>query len=104
MKSGPENAVKRKIIKILDDHKIFHWCAAASAYGVKGVSDRLAILPNGKLLAIEAKAPGKKATPLQLHFGKKVEENNGYFMVISGEESLLDLELFLATKDYLGEE
>lgn len=102
MKSGPENAIKKKIIKILDDHKIFHWCAAASPFGVAGVSDRLALLPNGKFLAIEAKAPGKKATDLQLLFGKKVQENCGYFLVVDGQEQLDFLEDFLKNKYWRG--
>lgn len=95
MKSGPENKVKKQIKDLLDEFKIFHWCAAASPFGVGGVSDRLCILPNGKLLAIEAKAPGKKATALQLHFGEKVEANGGRFMVIDGEEGLAKLRLLL---------
>jgi hypothetical protein len=97
MRTGPENKIKKQIIKILDNHKIFHWCAAASAYGVKGVSDRLGMMPDGVLLAIEAKAPGKKPTALQLHFGEQVKKNRGYFFVVDGGESLAALETFLKT-------
>lgn len=100
MKSGPENKVKKQIKDLLDEFGIFHWCAAASPFGVGGVSDRLCVLPNGKFLAIEAKAPGKKATALQLHFGKKVQENNGYFFVIDGPEALKGFRIFLQFEVY----
>jgi hypothetical protein len=100
MKSGPENKIKKQIKELLDEFHIFHWCAAASPYGVAGVSDRLAILPNGKLLAIEANAPGKKATALQLHFGRKVEENGGYFFVVDGDDTLKWLRNFIQRESW----
>lgn len=95
MKSGPENAVKKKVKALLDRHGVFHWPAAASPYGVGGVADRLAVLPGGRFLAIECKAPGKKATPLQAAWGAKVVEAGGYWMVVDGGMSLSILEAFL---------
>ncbi|WP_334468654.1 VRR-NUC domain-containing protein [Arsenophonus sp. PmNCSU2021_1] len=34
--------------------------------GRRGVPDRLVALPNGKIIFVECKAPGKKPTPYQL--------------------------------------
>lgn len=100
MRSGPENAVKKRIKEILDRHNIFNFPIAASPYGVSGISDRLCVLPNGRLLAIEAKALGKKATPLQAEFGRRVQENKGHFMVIDGPVGLIELETFLKEMRY----
>ena len=100
MKTGPENKVKQKVKAILDKHGIFHFCIAASPYGVGGISDRLAVLPNGKLLAIECKAPGKQATALQMEFLKKVGKNKGYGFVVDGEDALGALDYFLTRKVY----
>lgn len=92
MKSGPENAVKKKVKALLDRHGVFHWPAAASPYGVGGVADRLAVLPGGRFLAIECKAPGKKATALQKAWGEKVIAAGGYWMVVDGEETLKEVD------------
>ena len=35
--------------------------------GMAGVPDRLLLLPGGKAVFVETKAPGKKPRPLQLH-------------------------------------
>jgi RecB family exonuclease len=100
MKSGPENAVKKKVKALLDKYGIFHFCVAVSPFGVRGISDRIAILPNGKILAIECKAPGKKPTPLQMQFLDAVAKNNGSAFVVNGELDLAILEKFLYEKQY----
>jgi len=100
MKTGPENKVKAKVRELLKHHGIFNFPVAASPYGVGGVSDRLAVLPNGKFMAIEVKAPGKVATPLQMEFLKKVNANKGYGFVVDGESALNALDYFLTKKVY----
>ena len=100
MKTGPENKIKSKVKLLLLKHGIFNFPVAASPYGYAGISDRLAVLPNGKLLAIECKAPGKVATPLQMEFLKKVGKNKGYGFVVDGEEALQALDYFLTKKVY----
>lgn len=103
MKPGPENAVKKKVKALLDRHGVFHWPAAASPYGVGGVADRLAVLPGGRFLAIECKAPGKKATPLQAAWGAKVIAQGGYWFVVDGDEALKTVDEFLLREcDYSG--
>ena len=100
MRTGPENTVKAKVKKLLDAHKIFHIPIAASPYGVGGISDRLAVLPNGKLLAIECKAPGKKPTRLQEEFLRGVAKNNGIALVIDGDKALEGLKGYLVNRYY----
>ena len=100
MKSGPENAVKAKVKKLLDQYGIFHFCIAASPFGVGGISDRLAVLPNGKFLAVEVKAPGKVPTALQERFLANVRLNRGFAFVIDGDAALKRLEIFLKERAY----
>jgi hypothetical protein len=100
MKTGPENKVKKQVKDLLNRHGIFNFPVAASPYGYAGISDRLAVLPNGKLLAIECKAPGKLPTPLQMEFLKKVNANKGYGFVVDGESALNALDYFLTRKVY----
>jgi hypothetical protein len=96
MKSGPENTVKKRVKALLDKYKIFHFCVAASPFGVGGISDRIAVLPNGRILAIECKAPGKKPTKLQERFLDDITKNRGYAFVVDGVASLRGLEQFIS--------
>lgn len=100
MKSGPENAIKKKVKQILDKHGIFNFPIAASPYGVGGISDRIAVLPSGKFMAIECKAPGKKPTKLQERFLCAVQDSNGFGFVVDGDAALKRLEMFLTERAY----
>ncbi|HAK42878.1 MAG TPA: VRR-NUC domain-containing protein [Clostridium sp.] len=40
--------------------------------GVSGVPDRIVLLPHGKIIFIELKAPGKKVRPIQEYQIKKI--------------------------------
>lgn len=59
-----ESAFKDAICKRLRANDIFCWRAGAGPYSPAGVPDILAIR-FGRLIAIEAKMPGKKPTSLQ---------------------------------------
>jgi hypothetical protein len=43
-----------------------------TAPGSRGVPDRIVILPNGKTVYVEMKAPGKPLTPLQEHWANRL--------------------------------
>lgn len=100
VKTGPENAVKAKVKKLLDAYGIFNFPIAASPFGVGGISDRLAVLPNGMFLAVEVKAPGKVPTPLQEKFLQNVRNSWGFAFVVDGEAALKRLEIFLKERAY----
>ena len=63
-----ETAVKKEIKRLLDQHKWFHWAAAASPFGATGISDRLAFR-DGVLLCVEAKfgKGDRLGTPARRH-------------------------------------
>ena len=56
---------------------------------IKGVSDILGILPNGRFLAIEVKAEKGRASPEQVEFLSQIERNGGIGILA---RSLSDIE------------
>lgn len=60
MADTPEAKVKKGIRRVLDRHGIWYFMPAANGFGKVGIPDFICCAA-GKFLAIEAKAPGKKA-------------------------------------------
>lgn len=61
-----ENYLKRQIEKI--GGKAYKW----NPTGVIGVPDRMVLLPGGKVVFVELKAPGKKARKIQEYRAKEL--------------------------------
>lgn len=66
LESRVENYLKKKVEKI--GGKAFKWVPV----GVVGVPDRMVLLPGGKVIFVELKAPGKKARKLQEYRAKQL--------------------------------
>jgi len=97
----PEGKVKELIKKFLKRHNIPYWMIVPNAYGRStGISDVLGILGDGRFLAIEAKANGKKdnLTKNQKDFLDTIESNGGVSAVVSCQEDLDELESLLYGK------
>ncbi len=60
-------------------------------FGTKGMSDIIAILPDGKLLAIECKRQDGKVSGPQKDFLQIVKENNGKVIVARSLEDLTEI-------------
>jgi len=88
----PEGAVRNLVCSYLTRLNIFFWLHDSvgifdpktkrfrknhSPYRIKGVSDILGILPNGRLLAIELKSATGRLTPEQKHFLEQVNARGG---------------------------
>lgn len=58
--------------------------------GVSGVPDRIVLLPGGKLIFVELKAPGKKLSPIQEVRKKGLEKLGFKVKVIDSIEKVLD--------------
>jgi len=54
----------------------------------KAVPDRLVLLPNGRVLFVELKAPNKKPTKLQALEHKKIQSLGFTVLVIDNKESI----------------
>lgn len=61
-----ENYLKRRVEKL--GGKAYKWAPV----GVVGVPDRMVLLPGGKIIFVELKAPGKKARKLQEYRAKQL--------------------------------
>jgi len=56
--------------------------------GHAGVADRLVLLPGGVVWFIEVKAPGGKLSPLQMLFGRRMEELGMNYRVVWSREDV----------------
>lgn len=68
LESIVENYLKKKVEKL--GGKAFKW----APIGVTGVPDRMVLLPGGRIIFVELKAPGKKARKLQEYRAKQLKE------------------------------
>jgi hypothetical protein len=60
------------------------------AHGEKGVADIIACSPKGSFVAIEVKRPGKKPTPEQVEFLKRVNAYNGIGILAQSLNDVID--------------
>lgn len=58
--------------------------------GRDGVSDRIVLMPGGRIWFVELKAPVGKLTPLQQRFGQQVEDLGFRYDVLNCYESVTD--------------
>ncbi|WP_315067725.1 hypothetical protein [uncultured Clostridium sp.] len=58
-----ENRVERRLVMRVEEirGKAYKW----NPLGVKGVQDRIVLLPDGRTIFVELKAPGEKPRKLQ---------------------------------------
>ncbi len=63
-----ENYLKRRVEKL--GGKAYKWAPV----GVVGVPDRMVLLPGGKIIFVELKAPGKKARKIQEFRAKQLRD------------------------------
>ncbi|MFH8039046.1 MAG: hypothetical protein QXJ14_03485 [Candidatus Aenigmatarchaeota archaeon] len=104
-----EASLKKQILDFLRLNKIFAWNNRnVGVYNpktghyipsqIKGVSDIIGILPDGRFLAIEVKVNNNKPTIYQLAFLEEVLRNNGIAILAYSLDDVID-----NLKDYLGE-
>jgi Holliday junction resolvase len=88
----PENKVKKKVKKILDDLGAYHFSPMTAGFGRSGVPDIIACY-KGKFIGIECKSGDNKPTLLQLRNIEDIKRNQGLAIVINEAniESLLAL-------------
>ncbi|MFZ6731947.1 hypothetical protein ACO0LG_08520 [Undibacterium sp. Ji42W] len=93
MARTPEGKVKDAISAVLRERGIWYFLPANNGFGKHGIPDYICCL-NGKFLAIEAKAPGKRSntSELQDHTISDIKGHNGLAVVI---DDVSQLEAFL---------
>ncbi len=56
--------------------------------GTSGVPDRIVVLPGGRVIFIELKAPGQKPRPLQVEQMRRLSELGCEVMVLDSKEAI----------------
>lgn len=82
MAATKESLVKKKVIELLKELKIFYFMPAANGYGTAGISD-IICCGDGLFIAIECKAGKGKTTALQDRFIANVQDNGGVAYVVN---------------------
>lgn len=96
MAMTPEGRVKHAVKKRLDALGIWHFSPAANGFGKVGIPDIICCW-NGRFVAIETKAPGKRdnTTPNQDARIREIKDAGGWAYVID-DAAQLDEVLALA--------
>lgn len=83
MVTTPEGAVKNKVKAALKSRGIWYYMPMQTGFGVVGIPDFICCW-NGKLLAIETKAPGKRnnTTPNQDRVIAEIQAAGGVAIVV----------------------
>lgn len=89
----PEGKVKEKVKKLLKLLGIYYHMPVMNGMGAPTL-DFICCF-NGKYIAIETKAPGKKPTPRQLITMREIEKAGGWVFVVANDDDLLALEATL---------
>ena len=97
--NGPEAPVLNGCLRYLEARGIYHWRNSTGAvqiapgrfmrFGKKGSSDILGILPGGRMLCVECKAPESgRLSPEQKQFLEDVREAGALALVVRGWKEL----------------
>lgn len=96
-----ETAVVKQCLQVLSYLHIYAWrnntqgtyLKAKNAYmfhGKRGVADIIGLLPSGRFLAVEVKAPNKLKgqSEVQKEFQAEIEKNGGIYLLVDSAELL----------------
>ncbi|MCQ2598305.1 MAG: VRR-NUC domain-containing protein [Treponema sp.] len=94
-----ESIVQKECLQILSAYNIFHWRQNSGGIfvhghyykitSVKGVSDIIGILPDGRFIAVEVKrSKGGRVSEDQKQFLSAIEQNHGIALVINDSKIL----------------
>jgi hypothetical protein len=96
-----ETAVVKQCLQVLSYLHIYAWrnntqgtyLKAKNAYmfhGKRGVADIIGLLPSGRFLAVEVKAPKKLKgqSEVQKEFQAEIEKNGGIYLLVDSAELL----------------
>jgi hypothetical protein len=103
----PENRIKAEVLKYLKLRQIKAWSNPSGAvrirpgkfmsFGLKGSTDILGCLPDGRFLAVECKAEGGRLSPEQRQFLADIKALGGLAIVA---RSWMDIEAGLRESGY----
>ena len=92
-----EADVKKRVKKLLEQHKWFWWMPPANGFGRTGIADFNA-LRDGVFIAVETKFGKNKPTPMQVGFLESVQAESGMSFVVN-EQNISAFQTWLAHFD-----
>lgn len=93
MSRTPEGVVKDMVKKLLNAHRVYFHMPVQNGLGAPSLD--FICCHNGRFIAIETKAPGKKPTKRQEVTMMEISFAGGYVFVVSCTDELDILEAFL---------
>ena len=81
-----ESLLERKLVRAIKNKG--GMCLKFVSPGTRGVPDRLCLMPSGRLVFVETKAPTGRPTPLQLKRHQELRALGFEVLVIDSEEDL----------------
>lgn len=97
MAQTPEGKVKDRIKKILAERHAYYYMPVTNGMGAPALD--FIVCFRGYFLSIEAKAPGKFATPRQVRTMNKIKDADGHTMVIDGDDGYRELHKWMDLYD-----
>lgn len=94
LESSIENRLKKEIEKL--GGKALKFVSP----GIAGVPDRIVLLPYGKAIFVELKAPGKKLRPIQELRKKELEKLGFDYWVVDSYKEIEDLVVYIKVQEY----
>jgi hypothetical protein len=93
MAMTPEGRVKAAVKRWLKERGVWHFCPVSNGMGAHGIPDFICCM-NGRFVAIETKAPGKRrnVSANQEHQINLIHQAGGSAIVIDDVEQLTILE------------
>ncbi|GIP38321.1 nuclease [Paenibacillus sp. J31TS4] len=84
-----ESAIERKLVNHIRQQggKCWKW----ESPGTAGVPDRICLLPGGRVVFVEVKAPGEKPRPLQVKRHEELKVLGFDVRVIDSEEAIHEI-------------
>ena len=89
----PEAKVKKKVVDVLKKNNAYYFFPATGGYGRSGVPD-IVCCYRGIFIGIECKAGSNKPTPLQETEMRKIEQAQGFVLVVN-ETNIEDVAILL---------
>ena len=69
-----ESDIEARLVEKI--HKLGGWCLKLNSLSANGLPDRMILLPDGRTIFVELKAPKKKPTELQRYTHRKLMSMN----------------------------
>jgi hypothetical protein len=89
-KPTAESILTRQIRDVLSHARIYHWKAWQGMGSKPGIADILGIMPDGKMLAIECKAPKGKLSDAQALFLSEIKLHGGVVVCARSVEDVIE--------------